>query len=101
MVISYYLKILNDMAKKNFSGGIDSLFQGSQKDVKGEDNPPIENTRTTLIVNIETYEKIKAVAYWERKSIKDIVEVSFNKILSEYSMDNLEEILNHYRASII
>ncbi len=92
------------MAKKNFSGGIDSLFQGSQKDVKGEDKMPKENkrsecSRTTLIVNTGSYEKIRAVAYWERKSIKDIIEKGFNLTLIQYSTEELKEMVEHYRKS--
>lgn len=92
------------MAKKNFSGGIDSLFQKNDHETKkqaGEINKleDSESTRTTIIVNVATYEKIKAIAYWERKSIKDIIEIGFKYAISQYSDENLLEILESYRQS--
>jgi transposase len=92
------------MAKKNFSSGIDSLFQDSKKEVTKEISKEKEKQiasfcRTTLIVNNDTYEKIKAIAYWERKAIKDIIENTFKHILSEYSSEKLNEILEYYRQN--
>lgn len=96
--------ISNDMAKKNFSGGIDSLFKSPNHEFKKEKNPNedkdlIEFTRTTLILNIGTYEKIKALAYWKRKSIKDVIENSFNQTLMKYSIDELKEMVEFYRKN--
>ncbi|HAF30439.1 MAG TPA: hypothetical protein DCG75_15460 [Bacteroidales bacterium] len=90
------------MAKKNFSGGIDSLFQSNNKELTKEPNlaeekEKIEYARTTLIINKQMYEKIKAVAYWERKQIKDIIEEAFKNILSRFSENELEEILEFYK----
>ncbi|MDX9695246.1 MAG: hypothetical protein RBT49_05600 [Bacteroidales bacterium] len=92
------------MSKKNFSGGIDSLFQNS----KIESNITIEEkiedktssySRTTIIVNNETYEKVKAIAYWQRKSVKDIIERAFDLVLSEIPNDKLIEIINFYKQN--
>ncbi len=90
------------MAKKNFTGGIDSLFQASNKKVVKEKTENREQqipsySRTTLIVNNNTYEKIKAIAYWERKSIKDLIEEGFNKIISKYSKEQVGDIQNQYK----
>ena len=92
------------MAKKNFVSGIDILFQSPKPEFKKEQNAideknKVEQTRTTLIVNTGTYEKIRAVAYWERKSIKDIIEKSFNLTLIQYSSEELKEMVEHYRKS--
>lgn len=92
------------MAKKNFTGGIDSLFKNSKLETDIEITEKIENTipsysRTTMIVNNETYENIKAIAYWERKPIKDIIEKAFDYELSQYSMEKLTEILEYYRQN--
>lgn len=92
------------MAKKNFSGGIDSLFQDSQKEAKTEinmtnENQPPEIARTTIIIHTETYEKIKALAYWERMQIKDIIEKSFKLLLNQYSSEELSGIVDSYRKS--
>jgi hypothetical protein len=90
------------MAKKNFSGGIDRLFQDSQKEDIVDSNSNnkqkrLEDTRTTIIIHTETYEKIKAIAYWERKQIKDLVEKSFKLLLNQYSESELSKIVNRFR----
>jgi len=87
-----------------FSGGIDSLFQRNEQEPRKEPedkNKSIEteSTRTTIIVNVSTYDKIKAIAYWERKPIKEVIEKSFRLILDEYSTEELSEIVNSYRKN--
>lgn len=88
------------MSKKNFKGGLSSLLgeqpeqpkrgrPGSQtKEItKSSQEGTKENeTRATFIVNEELLEKIKAIAYWERELIKDII----NKALQE-TVDNYEK----------
>lgn len=93
------------MAKKNFSAGIDNLLQ--QTIPKGELSKKTSNksedftsyTRTTLIVNRDTYEKIKAIAYWERKSIKDVIEDGFQYILSKYPSEQIAKICETFKSS--
>ena len=92
------------MAKKNFTGGIDSLFQSNENEYKKEPNvvkndEKVGYARTTLIINKEMYEKIKAVAYWERKQIKDIIEEAFHNVLLRFTEDELEEILAFYKKN--
>lgn len=92
------------MRKKNFTGGIDSLFQNSKIETKVEttENAEIKThtySRTTIIVNDDSYEKIKAIAYWERKPIKDIIEKAFEYELSKYSLEKLSEIMEFYKQN--
>jgi hypothetical protein len=45
----------------------------------------LENeTRATFIVNEEVLEKIKAIAYWERIRIKDVVDRAQLQVVAEY-----------------
>lgn len=86
------------MSKKNFTGGIDSLFQNSTSEAKNVMPEKIEiktpsYSRTTIILNNKTYEKIKAIAYWERKPIKDVIEMAFKALLSNYSVDEQEKMI--------
>ena len=37
--------------------------------------------RATFLVREDQYEKIKAVAYWERKNIKEVIEEAFENYL--------------------
>ena len=92
------------MSKKDFSGGIDSLFNTSTNENKQNKTSNEETnkdlcTRTTLIVKIETYEKIKAISYWERKPVKDIIEKAFYSVLSDYSIEKLNEIVEYYKQN--
>lgn len=93
------------MAKKNFTGGIDSLFHYSKIDKKIETtekniNRTISYSRTTIIVNNDTYEKIKAIAYWERKPIKEIVELGFNAVLSLYPIEEQDKMIREFKNRI-
>ena len=89
------------MSKKNFTGGLNSLL-GDQpgKPDKPKRGRPVtqfkvvtkssqegtkENeTRATFIVNEELLDKLKAIAYWDRKLIKEVV----NTALEEYVAKN-------------
>jgi len=82
------------MTKKNFTGGFNSLL-GADKDKPPRGRPKTstkevtkssqegtkENeTRATFIVNEELLDKLKAIAYWDRLLIKDVV----NTALQDY-----------------
>ena len=41
-------------------------------------------TRATFIVKEEALEKIKAIAYWDRQNIKDIVQVAIEAYIKQY-----------------
>ena len=89
--------------KKDFTGGLSSLL-GETPGPKAQpaDEPPgaikvgkeitktsqigtkEEETRATFIVNEGSLEKIKAVAYWERMQIKDVVAIALTDYLSKY-----------------
>ena len=85
------------MAKKSFSGGLNSLLgdtkQAEQTAEQSEPKAPKKEitktsqigtkekeTRATFIVNEDLLEKMKALAYWDRVLIKDIV----NQALEEH-----------------
>jgi len=87
------------MAKKSFSGGLNSLLgQPSQAEQASEVKEPKaakkeitktsqrgtkeKETRATFIVNEDLLEKMKALAYWDRVLIKDII----NQALGEHIM---------------
>lgn len=78
------------MSKKNFTSGLDSLLGGS-KEAKPTPraNTPKEglkgtDTRATFVLEEQVLEKIKAVAYWERRLIKEVVTEALLNYLSEY-----------------
>ena len=95
--------------KKNFTGGLSSLLgdtaQFGQVEPQPEPTPPTAptpkvitktsqigtkdgETRATFIVNEGLHEKIKAIAYWEREQIKDIINEALSGYVSQYEKTN-------------
>lgn len=79
------------MAKKSFTEGINVLL--GQKPEQKKDNVVDEEKsikqqhstiRATFIVNKEMHNSIKAIAYWERLRIQDVVNNAFSKHIDEY-----------------
>jgi hypothetical protein len=92
------------MSKKNFTGGLNSLL-GDQPETPKRGRPKTstrvvtkssqegtkdKETRATFIVNEELLEKLKAVAYWDRLLIKDVVDLALNEYISRYEKKNGE-----------
>jgi hypothetical protein len=82
------------MSKKNFSGGLNSLLGESQNKPKvgrpttqtkvitksSQQGTKENETRATFIVKEELLDKVKDIAYWDRKLIKDVI----NSALEDY-----------------
>jgi ribosomal protein S25 len=90
------------MSKKNFTGGLNSLL-GNQpakpkrgrpvtqiKEItKSSQEGTKENeTRATFIINEELLEKLKAIAYWDRVLIKDVINTSLAETVVKYEKKN-------------
>jgi hypothetical protein len=100
------------MTKKNFKGGLDSLLgdvkiqeaketapQGRPKrgrpkqELKqitksSQEGTKVNETRATFIVNEEILDKLKAVAYWERILIKEVINTALQGYLEKYEKEN-------------
>jgi len=93
------------MSKKSFSGGLNSLLGDKTESKKATDNKaPVgrpktqfkeitkssqegtkeDETRATFIVNEELLEKVKAVAYWDRVLIKEVLNKALEEIVDKY-----------------
>lgn len=90
------------MSKKNFKGGLSSLLgdqpekpkrgrpisssreitKSSQKGTKDKE------TRATFIVNEELLDKLKAIAYWDRMLIKEVVDLALQETVAKYEKRN-------------
>jgi len=86
------------MSKKNFTAGFNSLL--GEKPEKAKRGRPVtqtkeitkssqegtkENeTRATFIINEELLDKLKAIAYWDRVLIKDVVNVALQDTIAKY-----------------
>jgi hypothetical protein len=90
------------MAKKQFKSNFNDIFSpttgdGIRNQGKNDENANAEKEseelqRTTLILNRDTYETIKAIAYWERVQIKDLVERALCNLISTYGEEKLNEM---------
>lgn len=92
------------MSKKDFKGKFTHLLGenkpekqkvGRPKDLTkrqpvktSQEGTKNDETRATFIVNEGLLEKIKALAYWERKQIKQIINAAFNSHLDQYESKN-------------
>ena len=65
-----------------------------RKDKNNEAAPSAEkgtmpgDKRKTYIVKSETADKIDAIAYWDRQTVKDIVDDAFNIKIDKYEKEN-------------
>jgi hypothetical protein len=90
------------MSKKNFTGGLNSLL-GDQPEKPKKGRPVTQTkeitkssqegtkeneTRATFIVNEELLEKLKAVAYWERRMIKEVIASAMEETVDKYEKKN-------------
>ena len=90
------------MAAKSFKGGLDSILGGESKVAKKRGRPrvnvhPIEKTseigvkeheiRATFIVDKEKLEKLKALAHYDRSTIKELFDNVVDIFLNSRSKD--------------
>lgn len=90
------------MSKKNFTGGLNSLL-GDQPEKPKRGRPVTQTkeitkssqegtkeneTRATFIINEELLEKLKAIAYWDRCLIKDVVNTALQETVAKYEKKN-------------
>jgi hypothetical protein len=57
--------------------------------------------RTTLLLSRQTYKTIKAIAYWERKQIKDIIEEALDIYLNSIDEKELEKAIIQFEADSV
>ena len=89
------------MSKKNFTGGLNSLLGDNDKPKRGrpktstkeitkssQEGTKENETRATFILNEELLEKVKAIAYWDRVLIKDVVNTALQEIVTKYEEKN-------------
>jgi hypothetical protein len=90
------------MSKKNFTGGLNSLLGDQPENPKkgrpvtqtkeitksSQEGTKENETRATFIVNEELLEKLKAVAYWERRMIKEVIASALEETVDKYEKKN-------------
>ena len=95
------------MSKKNFTGGLNSLLGENNKEDKApkvgrpktqfkkitkssQEGTKENETRATFIVNEELLDKLKALAYWDRKMIKEVVNTALQDAIDKHEKKNGE-----------
>ena len=90
------------MSKKDFTGGLNSLLgEQPEKPKRGrpvtqtkeitkssQEGTKEKETRATFIVNEDLLDKLKAIAYWDRVLIKDVVNTALQEIVTKYEEKN-------------
>jgi hypothetical protein len=93
------------MNKKNFSGGLSSLLGENNKEAKAtkvgrpktqfkeitktsQEGTKENETRATFIVNENLLEKLKAIAYWDRLLIKDVINTALLDAVEKHEKKN-------------
>ena len=92
------------MAKKDFTGGLDSLLGGGSlqpskkvgrpktqfKEItkSSQEGTKANETRATFIVNEEVLEKLKGIAYWNRELIKEVIHRALQDVIDKYEKKN-------------
>lgn len=92
------------MSKKDFKGGLDSLLGERTEQPKAgrpktqfkeitktsQEGTKENETRATFILNEEILDKVKALAYWERKLIKEVINEALQEAITKYEKKNGE-----------
>jgi len=90
------------MAKKQFKSNFQDIFSPTQITDQQEKvftsmEEKDEVQRTTLLLCKSTYSTIKAIAFWERKQIKDVINDAFTLYLSTKSKEEIEVALREFK----
>ena len=95
------------MAKKQFTHSFQDIFSPTESHLLKEDfiRTPEDNDdkiqRTTLLLSRQTYKTIKAIAYWQRKQIKDIIEEAITGYLNSLDAGELEKAIAQFEGDSV
>jgi hypothetical protein len=92
------------MAKKEFKIGLDNLLQSTidkdessiQNSAKTQPEKPVE-VRATFILDKNQLDMLKAIAYWERQQIKQVLENAISQYIQAYSEEDIQTLLTAYK----
>jgi hypothetical protein len=96
------------MAKKQFTNSFQDIFSPTETQLLKED--VIKTLRRIMMIKYneqrfclsrQTYKTIKAIAYWERKQIKDIIEEAIAGYLNSLDANELEKAIVQFEADSV
>ena len=91
------------MAKKRFTNSFNDIFSPTVENSKNVNDDSLESKvevssndiqRTTLLLSRETYDTVRAIAWFERKPIKDYLEDALKSIINSFTSEELSQIRN-------
>ncbi len=101
------------MSKKDFKGGIDSLLGDKPPKKRGRPRTQFKEitkttqkgtlegeSRATLIINDTQLETIKAIAWYERRKIKDIVSEALKKYIGSRDTEVVNKATKEYKRRL-
>ena len=87
--MKFYKAECFNLSKKSFKTSFDDLLgQGRAEVSEVKKSYKYQETKSTFVVRCDHLDKIKAIAYLERKMIKDIVADSLEIYISNYEKIN-------------
>lgn len=76
------------MSRKSFKTSFDSLLGEGVTDTKPKKNRQPNEVRATFIIREMHQEKLKLVAYYDRKKIKDVLDEALSNYFESYEKKN-------------
>jgi hypothetical protein len=72
------------MSKKDFKTGFDALL-GEKKNTPNSDlKEEVNIVVTTIKTDVETLQKLRGIAYWERIKLKEVINAAFKDYINNY-----------------
>ena len=86
------------MSKKNFKSSFDDVLLGNNNQLstnitKSTSTPTFHETKATFVIKEDHLDKLRAVAFMERKMIKDILGDALSSFFENYAKENGKIIL--------
>ena len=80
------------MAKKSFKSGTDEILgvQAPHQSIQTKEKEDKTEARTTIVTKSHQINKLKAIAFWDRKSLKEVFEEAISMYLDNYEKQNGE-----------
>ena len=77
------------MSKKSFKTSFDDLLgHGKAESVESKTKHKYQETKSTFVIRCDHLDKIKAIAYLERKMIKHVIADSLESYIENYERSN-------------
>jgi hypothetical protein len=81
------------MSKKSFTGGLKTVLgetpsrtkPAQQEQAPGQESADI---RATFMIDKDVLEKVRAIAYWDRILIKDVLDSALRQAIQQYEDKN-------------